>query len=78
MRVVGTFDAKTHLNELLRAVAQGETITITNRGKPVALLTPVRAATDRVEAWQALRQLRAELPRIPPHELRAWVDEGRR
>jgi prevent-host-death family protein len=78
MRVVGTFDAKTHLNELLRAVAQGETITITNRGKPVALLTPVRTPANHEESWKALRQLRAELPRISSDELCSWVDEGRR
>ncbi len=78
MRVIGTFDAKTHLNELLRAVAQGETITITNRGKPVALLTPVPVAADRGAAWETLRQLRAELPRVPSDEVRSWVDEGRR
>lgn len=79
MRVVGTFDAKTHLIELLRAVAQGETVTITKRGKPVALLTPVPAARpDREEAWETLRRLRAELPRISSQELQSWIDEGRR
>ena len=41
MKEVGAFEAKTHLPELLNRVAQGERITITRRGKPVAQLVPV-------------------------------------
>ena len=39
---VGSYDAKTKLPEILRRVENGETFTITNRGKPVADLTPSR------------------------------------
>ena len=39
---VGSFEAKTHLLKLLEAVSQGETITITRRGEPVALLSPAK------------------------------------
>lgn len=39
---VGAFDAKTHLSALLERVANGETITITRHGKPVAKLVPAR------------------------------------
>ncbi|QLH38071.1 MAG: type II toxin-antitoxin system prevent-host-death family antitoxin [Defluviicoccus sp.] len=34
MREVGTYEAKTHLPELLKAVETGETIVITRRGTP--------------------------------------------
>ena len=40
MTTVGTFEAKTHLTELLGRVAKGEIILITNRGRPVAMLVP--------------------------------------
>lgn len=38
MREIGAFEAKNRLAELLDAVAGGEEITITRRGKPVARL----------------------------------------
>ena len=38
MESVGSFEAKTHLPQLLERVAQGEEFTITRHGKPVARL----------------------------------------
>jgi prevent-host-death family protein len=46
-REVGAFEAKTHLSQLLDAVEEGETITITRHGKPVAALVPARHKTGR-------------------------------
>jgi len=40
---VNTHETKTQLSRLLKRVALGEEITIANRGKPVALLVPIRA-----------------------------------
>lgn len=37
---VGSFQAKTHLSELLDRVARGEKVVITRRGKPAAMLVP--------------------------------------
>jgi len=39
--IVGAFEAKTHLAELLRKVSAGQVIRITQRGKPVADLMPI-------------------------------------
>jgi len=47
MKSVGTFEAKTHLTYLLERVAKGERITITNRGRPVAMLVPLEADYER-------------------------------
>ena len=47
MTSVGTFEAKTHLTHLLERVARGERITITNRGKPVAMLVPFDDENER-------------------------------
>ena len=41
MKLVGSFEAKTHPPQLLERVAQGEEFTITKHGKPVARLVPV-------------------------------------
>jgi prevent-host-death family protein len=55
---VGAFEAKTHLSELLERVEQGEVVTITRRGRPVAQLVPIVTGTqDR--AAQAVAKLRA-------------------
>ena len=40
MRTVGTFEAKTHLSNLLEQVERGEEIIITRRGEAVARLMP--------------------------------------
>jgi len=39
---IGAFDAKTHLSQLLEEVQNGNEITITKRGKPIARLIPFR------------------------------------
>lgn len=41
MHIVGSYEAKTRLPELLRAVELGETVTITRRGVPIARLVSV-------------------------------------
>ncbi len=50
MTTVGTFEAKTHLTQLLERVAGGERILITNRGKVVAMLVPPEAETEKDSA----------------------------
>jgi len=47
MDMVGTFEAKTHLTQLLDRVAAGEQITITRHGTPIARLVPVTPASSR-------------------------------
>jgi prevent-host-death family protein len=40
MQTVGSYEVKTHFRALLDRVAEGEQITITRRGVPVAMLVP--------------------------------------
>ena len=47
MSSVNIHQAKTHLSQLLRRVASGEEITISNAGKPVARLVPIGGAVKR-------------------------------
>lgn len=41
---VGVRELKQHLSEYLRRVGEGETIQVTDRGKPIAVLSPTPAA----------------------------------
>ncbi|SEL10590.1 prevent-host-death family protein [Blastococcus sp. DSM 46786] len=55
---VGVHEAKTHLSRLLEAVAAGEEVEITNRGRVVARLVGPRRRTpnfdfDRGRVWIA-------------------------
>ena len=50
VRVVGARELKTRLGTYLRAVRQGHSIVVTDRGEPVAELRPVVVATRGVEA----------------------------
>jgi prevent-host-death family protein len=79
MKTVGTFEAKTHLNELLKRVSQGETIRITRRGIPVAKLVPDQEGErkDLKRVVHEIREIRkgATLGRLTIREL---IDEGRR
>jgi prevent-host-death family protein len=42
MKVVGMFQTKTHLTELMQEVEHGEELCITNRGREVAFIIPVK------------------------------------
>jgi prevent-host-death family protein len=79
MTTVGVYEAKTQLPKLLVRVAQGERVTITRHGKPVALLVPATAADTRPvsEVIAGLRVFRKgrRLGRI---SLRAAMAQGRR
>ncbi|HTZ97585.1 MAG TPA: type II toxin-antitoxin system prevent-host-death family antitoxin [Terriglobales bacterium] len=79
MTTIGAFDAKTHLNALLKRVARGETIRITLRGVPIAKLVPDNDGeqANPVDVVQGIRQLRkgTKLGKI---SLRELIDEGRR
>ena len=47
--VVGSFEAKTKLAELLDKVEAGETVTITRRGKAVAVLVRPKTVDEQAE-----------------------------
>ena len=63
MKTVGAYEAKTHLAELIDRVAQGERITITRHGMPVAMLVPPenRASQSASEVVDEIKELRKEL-----------------
>jgi len=77
MASVGVRELRQRASELLRRVEAGETIEVTDRGRPVALLTPVpdagplerlRAAGEVTAAGGELAQLPEPLPLAPGQE----------
>jgi prevent-host-death family protein len=77
MASVGVRELRQRASELLRRVQAGETIEITDRGRPVALLGPIpeagalaqlEAAGDLVRGRQRLEELPPPLPLEPGHE----------
>jgi prevent-host-death family protein len=79
MDTVGSFEAKTHLPALLDRVANGEKITITKRGVPVAMLVPLDSSTKR-DRDEVIRQLQAfgQGRRLKGIKVRELIEEGRR
>lgn len=79
MRSIGAYEAKTNLSRLLEEVAQGETITITKNGVPIAVLAPAagRSAFTPEDAIAVLRNSRKGRS-LKGVTLRELIDEGRR
>ena len=80
MQTVGTFEAKTHLSDLLDRVCKGETITITRHGVPAAMLVPVAEVGRKLTHKEIVEGMRALRRRIKPDKIsvREMVEEGRR
>jgi len=56
MTTVGVRELKNRLSRVLRRVADGERITITDRGRPIALLTPVDERKEEAALWAMVRE----------------------
>lgn len=81
MKSVGAYEAKTHLAQLLVEVAEGETITITKHGTPVAQLVPPPDArrpdvAKLIEEWRAYREQHDI--RLDGLTIRELIEDGRR
>jgi prevent-host-death family protein len=76
---VGSFEAKTHLADLLRRAEAGERIIIKRRGKPIAMLTPIEDPRPQRD----MKSILAEMERIRnsiegPINIRELIEEGRK
>ena len=56
MTTVGVRDLKNRLSEYLRRVADGDRITVTDRGRPVAVITPPDAPADHEAVTRMVRE----------------------
>jgi len=78
MKQVGVYEAKTQLPRLLDEVEQGETITITRHGRPIARVVPVRGRQRSVkEAIAALEEFR-QGHTLGDITIKEIIQEGRR
>ncbi len=64
MRTAGIREVRQNLSALLREVKKGREIVITDRGEPVARLTPPAEGSAR--PFPDLAPFRKELPRLEP------------
>ena len=81
MREVGVFEAKNKLTALLNAVAAGEEVVITRRGKAVAKLVRPDAGVDMARGEAAVRRVMALRQGVTLGggvTLKELIDEGRR
>ena len=78
MPTVGSYQAKTKFSELVDRVKNGERITITRYGEPVAVLVPVESAPASPigEVIQGIKALR-EKSSLGDLDLRELIEEGR-
>ena len=79
MEPISATEVNRHLGQLLDRVAQGESLTITRHGKPVARLVPVIGDRDRAqEAAARIVERRRHLTRVPLVDLLATIHKGHR
>ncbi len=76
---IGAFDAKARLSEILRAVKEGHSYTITIRGKPIANLIPTQSASqqkyqDTVESLRSFKKIKG----VSKKTLMDMITEGRK
>lgn len=79
---VGANKAKTHFSKLLERVAEGEVVTITRRGHPIARMVPISKKRDstveeRRATIEAIKKL-SEGITLGDESIRDLIAEGRR
>ncbi|MGH8126147.1 MAG: type II toxin-antitoxin system Phd/YefM family antitoxin [Rhodanobacteraceae bacterium] len=75
---IGSYEAKTKLPEILRAVRKGKTFTITNRGEEIARLVPARGSKS-IDAGIAVEEMKAFMNAhvVRSVDIKALREEGR-
>ncbi len=81
MTLIGIFEAKNRLSELVERASRGEEIVITRRGEQVARLLPPERVNAKGQARalaQRIRRSRAKHALGDGVTIRELIDEGRR
>lgn len=90
MKSISVTDLKSRLSESLRHIKNGEIWTVTERGRPIAVLSPSAASCDDLESLVAIGAVRlgqkpvpesfwdSQGPEDPAASVRQAVDEERR
>ena len=75
---IGSYEAKTKLPEILRRVEAGETVTITNRGRPVADLIPSQFSEQHTVEVAIANLVKAKKHKVSGEELKELQENGRK
>ena len=77
--VIGAYEAKTKLPELLRQVQAGKRFTITNRGKAIADLVPSERVVpkDKSAAVEKFKAFMRDNPVRGVANIKELIEEGR-
>lgn len=71
-RAISASEANQHFSELLRDVAEGESFTVTSRGRPVARVVPV----DRDHDGRLVRKLLEFVDTLPMRRSGEWTRDA--
>ena len=76
---IGVHEAKTHLSKLLKRIENGESFSITNRGRIVAVMGPPRDVPqiEANDAYGQLIALREKFPIGTVRDVSDWKNTGR-
>ncbi len=77
-KIVGAYEAKSKLSELLDLVERGRTITITRHARNVARLVPADEPTVDRSVFTRIRALRSRLSLGKGESARELIEAGRR
>jgi prevent-host-death family protein len=79
MKMVGAFEAKTHLSSLLREVRKGEEIIISKHGQPIARLLPYKKETGTADITTIIQEIKQEQSkhRLGDSTIKQLIEEGR-
>ena len=74
MASVGVRELKNRLSQYLRRVADGERITVTDRGRPIAVISPPTQTPEEERLWAMVREGLAQWgggkPRLPTRRVK--------
>ena len=77
--VVSAFDAKAHISGLLREVQEGQTFTITRRGKPIARLVPLPSEKEKMKTDEILKEFDSIREKVTGKvDIKSYIQEGRK
>ena len=71
-KVVTAAEANRNFSTLLRAVAAGETVTVTSHGRPVADIVPRKAEVDKEKRRRDFRAFLDQMAARPVQNIGPW------
>ena len=79
LQIIGSYETKTHLADVLRRVREGQGFTITQRGEPVADLLPAGISVRRAgsQAAVGMRRLMLEAAPLDAFDIKSMIESGR-